>query len=230
MKKKRIYIDMDGVLCNFYDAAKEFIKNNPDVKYPQSKIGFFLNLKEMPNAIESFNKLKKDYDVWILTRPSFRNINCYSEKAQWVENNLGYDVLKKTIFSGDKSLLKGDYLIDDKLNANQDKFEGELIRFGSDKFKNWNKVLDFFNNHNKNEKEEFKLNVKIEDFDYEKYLSLYEETNDDKYKQILISRIISVQIVLTSLIVKHRHKPSDDDGYKKYRDELQIIRKKLKLI
>lgn len=45
--------------------------------------------------------------------------------------------------SHDKSLLKGDYLIDDGDNANQNKFEGELIKFGSDKFPNWQVVLDY---------------------------------------------------------------------------------------
>jgi 5'(3')-deoxyribonucleotidase len=50
--------------------------------------------------------LKENYDVWILTRPSYKNINSYSEKAQWVLNHLGYDVQEKTIMCGDKSLLK----------------------------------------------------------------------------------------------------------------------------
>lgn len=36
----------------------------------------------MPGAIESFKKLQEKYDVWILTRLSFRNVNCYTEKAQ----------------------------------------------------------------------------------------------------------------------------------------------------
>jgi 5'(3')-deoxyribonucleotidase len=62
--------------------------------------------------------LKENYDVWILTRPSYKNIN-YSEKAQWVLNHLGYDVQEKTIMCGDKSLLKGDYLIDDEGNADK---------------------------------------------------------------------------------------------------------------
>jgi 5'-nucleotidase len=142
--KKRIYIDMDGVLCDFYGAAKKELEKNSKQPYPQSKWGFFLKLEPLPNAIESVNELKKTFDVWILTRPSFRNINCYSEKAQWVLENLGYDMLEKTILCGDKSLVKGDFLIDDQENANQNNFEGKWLKFGSENFKDWSIVMDFF--------------------------------------------------------------------------------------
>lgn len=140
---KRVYVDLDGVLCDFYGAAKKALLENPTQKYPQSQWGFFLKLKEIPDAIDSVKKLSINYDVWILTRPSFRNVNCYTEKAQWIWDHLGYEFLEKTIFSGDKSLLKGDYLIDDQNNANQDKFSGEWIHFGSEKFPDWNSVKKY---------------------------------------------------------------------------------------
>lgn len=226
MDRKRIYVDMDGVLCNFYKAAKQALTENPKQKYPQSQWGFFLKLEEIPGAIDAFNKLKESYDVWILTRPSFRNVNCYTEKAQWVWDHLGYDVLEKTIISGDKSLLKGDYLIDDQLNANQEKFEGELIRFGSDKFKNWSDVLEYLI---VDEEEEIEMPIKIQEFDYKKYLDLYEQTGENKYKTILVSRIISVQTDLLSLMNKYKLRPVENDGYQPYRNEIDEIRKKLKL-
>ena len=143
MKTPRLYIDMDGVLCNFYKAALEALRKNPEQKYPQSQWGFFLKLEEIPGAIDAVNKLKEKYDVWILTRPSFHNVNCFTEKAQWIWDHLGFDMVKKTIMAGDKSLLKGDYLIDDTNTAGQSDFEGEWIHFGSEKFQNWNDVLEY---------------------------------------------------------------------------------------
>jgi len=140
---KRIYIDLDGVMCDFYNARDRALIENPTQIYPQSKWGFWLNLEEIPGAIDAFRKLQEKYDVWILTAPSFMNVNCFTEKAQWVWDHLGYDVLKKTIISGDKSLLKGDYLIDDQNNVGQDRFEGEWLEFGGEKFKNWKDVLDY---------------------------------------------------------------------------------------
>jgi 5'(3')-deoxyribonucleotidase len=141
--KKRVYVDMDGVLCNFYKAAKQALTENPNQKYPQSQWGFFLKLEEIPGAIEGFRKLEEKYDLWILTRPSFRNVNCYTEKAQWIWDHLGFDVVEKTIMCGDKSLLKGDYLIDDMDGAGQSSFEGEWIHFRSERFPDWKAVMDY---------------------------------------------------------------------------------------
>lgn len=140
---KKVYVDMDGVLCDFYSARDKALLKNPEQKFPQSQWGFFLRLEEIPDAVYSFNKLKEKYDVWILTRPSFKNVNCYTEKAQWLLDHLGEGILEKTIITPDKSLVKGDYLIDDMGNAGQENFEGEWIHFGTEKFKNWKKVLDY---------------------------------------------------------------------------------------
>jgi len=145
-KKPIVYVDMDGVLCDFYKASVKAIKENPKQIYPQSKWGFFLKLEEIDGAIKGFRKLEQKYDMWILTRPSFQNVNCYTEKAQWVWDHLGYDIVEKLIMSPDKSLLKGKYLIDDMGNAGQEEFEGEWIHFGSEKFPNWNTVVDYLMN------------------------------------------------------------------------------------
>jgi 5'-nucleotidase len=51
---------------------------------------------------------------------------------------------ERTILCTDKSLLKGDYLIDDQTNHGQKDFEGELIHFATKEFPNWNSVLNFF--------------------------------------------------------------------------------------
>jgi len=34
-KKPILYCDMDGVLANFYKAAKQALQENPGQKYPQ---------------------------------------------------------------------------------------------------------------------------------------------------------------------------------------------------
>lgn len=141
--RKRVYVDMDGVLAEFYNTAKKFLKENPQQPFPQSRWGFFLALPEIPDAIESFKELSKNYDMWILTRPSVKNVNCYTEKAQWLLDHIGGDILNRTIMSCDKSLVKGDYLIDDQLEYGQTEFEGKLLHFGSPDFPDWIAVVKY---------------------------------------------------------------------------------------
>ena len=151
MKKKKIFCDMDGTLCDFMGAFHYYKEKDSKVKYPQSKVGFFENLRPLPGAIESFNLLKEHYDMWILTRPSFKNIHCFSEKAQWILDNLGFDVLENMVISGDKSIVKGDFLIDDHHGDGQPEFEGEWIHFGQKDFENWEKVTEYLINKKETE-------------------------------------------------------------------------------
>ena len=141
MKKKILYVDMDGVMCDFFGPFKKM--RSGEIPYPQSKHGFFLGLEPLPDAIESYKKLEEFYDVYILTRASIYNTNCYTEKAEWVKKHLGFDTLNKLILCPDKSLVKGDYLIDDMNTDHQSEFEGEWIHFGSEKFPDWKSVLSY---------------------------------------------------------------------------------------
>lgn len=153
MKRKKVYVDQDMVLANFKKAYDEDLSITPSQFYPQSQFGFFLKLEEMPYAIRSFKFLEEFFDMYILTRPSIYNINCYSEKALWILNHLGFEELKNTIMCCDKSLLKGDYLIDDSNTDGQENFEGEWIQFGSSKYPDWNSVVNYLM------RKEFNINI-----------------------------------------------------------------------
>lgn len=142
--KKRIYIDMDGTLCDYMGRYNLYRKLFPYVEYPQSISGFFSKLEPLEGAVESFKELSKRYDVWILTRPSLKNLHCYTEKAQWVKEFLGEEFLEKLILSPDKSLLIGDYLIDDYGGDGQSEFLGKWIHFGTGEFMNWVSVMNYF--------------------------------------------------------------------------------------
>ncbi len=139
---------MDGVMCNFYGAALKRMQRQPKIKYPQSEFGFFTDLDPIEGAIEAYKLLDTIYDVRILTRPSPMNIGCYSEKAFWVKKYLGFEAQEKMVLSCDKSIVKGDYLIDDTTNAKQEEFEGVFIKFGSHEYPDWKSVLKFLINQN----------------------------------------------------------------------------------
>jgi len=138
--KPIVYIDMDDTICDYTTHYKEMSQLNPDVKYPQSKEGFFLSLKPLQGAIEAVNKLREVFDVYILTSPSYKNPLCYTEKRIWIERHFDLDFCQKLIISPNKNILMGDYLIDDIL---WDKFKGEQIQFGKSPFENWDKVIKY---------------------------------------------------------------------------------------
>ncbi|MBQ0759007.1 MAG: hypothetical protein KBT72_05050 [Zhongshania sp.] len=145
-----IYVDMDDVLCAYLEGFVQHQAKHPELAFPQSQPGLYRGLEPLPGAIEGYKWLHEhpNTDVFILTAPSVKNPHCYSEKREWVEMHLGIAATENLIISPHKHLNKGHYLIDDMASGKgQDKFEGELLLFGSKDFPNWNTVIDFFKNH-----------------------------------------------------------------------------------
>ena len=135
-----VYIDMDDVLCDFTGQFNADIASNPPIGFPQSQYGFFAKLKPIEGALETVKSLSASdrYSPYILTAPSIRNPLCYTEKRVWIEEKLGMEFVSRLIICPDKSLLKGDILIDDNLGGKgQEGFEGELLHFGSEAYPDW---------------------------------------------------------------------------------------------
>ena len=144
-QKKVLYIDMDGVLCDFSGAANA----HPDIdKYKNRKDcipGIFKDLKPMDGAIEAFDYLWDVFDVYILSTPPWRNPDAWIHKKEWVEKYIP-KAKRRLILTHHKNLNKGDYLIDDSQYRGQADFDGEWIHFGTDKFPNWATVIIYFHN------------------------------------------------------------------------------------
>lgn len=136
---------MDDVICNYKKAYNTFKLLNFEIKYPQSQYGFFLDLEPILDSIESIKALDNHYDIYFLSSPSYKNPMCYAEKNYWIRKHFGIEWTKKLILSCNKSLLIGDYLIDDNYKGKgQEFFKGQLIHFGSNElFMNWKDVFEF---------------------------------------------------------------------------------------
>jgi 5'-nucleotidase len=77
--------------------------------------GFYLNLPPTPGCIEAINfLLDSGHDVRICTAPLSRYDNCVLEKYQWVEKHFGRAFTKRVIITKDKTVVRGDLLIDDR--------------------------------------------------------------------------------------------------------------------
>ena len=136
--KPIVYIDMDDTLCDFKKAWHKARQAQPEVAYPQSLEGFFLNLAPIEGAIDTVNELRQHFDVYILTAPSYKNPLCYTEKRLWVEKHFALEFTQKLIICDHKNLLIGVFLIDDyQSGKGQEAFGGKLIHFGSDTYPNW---------------------------------------------------------------------------------------------
>ena len=142
---KILFVDMDNVLVDFKSGINNLSEkdknkylNNYD-EFP----GIFSLMNPMPNAIESYQKLSKTYDTYILSTAPWNNPTAWSDKLLWVKRYLGNYAYKRLILSHNKNLNFGDYLIDDRLANGAGDFKGELIQFGSEKFKTWKDVLNY---------------------------------------------------------------------------------------
>jgi 5'(3')-deoxyribonucleotidase len=143
-----IYIDMDGVLADFYKLHSEMLEIEPDIKYPQSQYDFFRKLEPIKDAIETYKWLDSQemFDVSILSAPSVFNAWSFTDKRIWVEKYLGMEACHKMILNGQKHKCIGDYLIDDNNSGKgQDLFVGELVKFHQ-KTNNWKMIREYLNN------------------------------------------------------------------------------------
>jgi 5'(3')-deoxyribonucleotidase len=151
--RKVILVDMDGVL------VKEPTKEHEDEK--RRKMGrkgrkegteelhwsdvpeIFLDLEPIDGAIEAYNKLAGDHDLYVVSTAPWGNPSAWTDKRKWIEKHL--PIADKRLFlTHNKHMVVGDYLIDDRIKNGVDKFPGKHIHFGQEPFKDWSAVLDYF--------------------------------------------------------------------------------------
>jgi len=123
--RRKIYVDMDGVLTDFEKAFMDLGYENPR-EYSKKKgepalwktinketDHYWLNMDWMPDGKKLWNFLK-DYDVELLTTPANSVKNCKEDKKAWARREIG-DI--KVNFSNKKEDFiknKNTILIDDR--------------------------------------------------------------------------------------------------------------------
>ena len=145
--KKLLYIDLDGVIADFISAMHSHpLKEIPPYdEHPDTIPNIFQNLNPLPNSIQAVNTLLNSdkYEIYFLSTAPWNNPSAWTDKRLWLEEQFGDIVNRKLILTHRKDLIRGDILIDDRPNNGADKFQGEWIRFGSEKFPNWNEILKY---------------------------------------------------------------------------------------
>lgn len=135
MARKVVLIDMDGTiartdklveekLLEIYDIRVDLSERkdfeyephiDKEARYIMSQKGFFLGIKPIPGAIEAIKEMSKSHDVFFCTAPLSQYVHCVPEKYQWIERYFGFEWTRKMILTKDKTLIRGDILIDDRV-------------------------------------------------------------------------------------------------------------------
>lgn len=139
--KPIVYIDMDGVICDFGKRVKELealgIKGPKLFKHENA----YKDLEPIDGAIEAWYMLQERFETYILSTPPWSNPDAWAEKRKWVEEHLGKSANKKLILCHNKGLVKGDFLIDDRIANGVADFSGVHLHFGTEKYPDWSSIL-----------------------------------------------------------------------------------------
>lgn len=175
MDKQRIIIDMDDVLAdankkilenfnlaNGMDLKKEFFAdksyydfvhqyNYEPVRQKLFEPGFFRNLEVIEDAVEVVKELHEKHEVFIVSA-AMEFPNSLIEKYDWLGEHFSFISWKNICLCGDKSIIKGDVMIDDH-EKNLVSFEGKPLLFdamhnqtlkGYQRVLSWKEVHQYF--------------------------------------------------------------------------------------
>ena len=148
-----LFIDMDEVIADTFKAhialynqeyqenltmedclGREVWQSVPEDRrqsiYKHTSIaGFFPTLAPMPDSKSVLQELCKKYEVYIASA-AMEFPSSLKEKSEWLDEHFPFIHWKKRILCGDKHILKGDILIDDR-SYNLETFDGRTLLFSS---------------------------------------------------------------------------------------------------
>ena len=136
---KRLFVDMDNVLVDFPagiasldPALRQAYEGRLD-EVP----GIFARMPPLAGALESYEELARHFDTYVLSTAPWENPSAWSDKLLWIRRHLGKSAHKRLILSHHKDLVVGDFLVDDRLRNGVERFGGEHVHFGTERFPDW---------------------------------------------------------------------------------------------
>ncbi len=148
-----IFVDMDEVIADTYGAHieiynKDFndqlriemcagsevwqnvpIERQASVREHATVRGFFRNLKPLENSQKVLKELSEKNEVYIASA-AMQFPNSLEEKSEWLDEHFPFIHWRNRILCGNKHILNGDVLIDDR-NHNLENFQGRPLLFTS---------------------------------------------------------------------------------------------------
>ena len=99
---------------------------------------------QMSSAMKAFRYLFEHYAMYIVAPSPAYNPEYIAEVMRWTEDVVNVPAWQHLVFTNRKDLIYGDYLIDPSEEYGAADFMGTLIKFGSDTFKTWEEIIEFF--------------------------------------------------------------------------------------
>ena len=99
---------------------------------------------QMSSAMKAFRYLFEHYAMYIVAPSPAYNPEYIAEVMCWAEDVVNVPAWQHLVFTNRKDLIYGDYLIDPSDEYGAADFMGTLIKFGSDTFKTWEEIIEFF--------------------------------------------------------------------------------------
>ena len=169
----RIIIDMDEVMADTYEKFHAAYEERTGRRLPPERLrghkvyeadpghadlrrmmfeeGFFRDVPVMADAPEVVRELYDNYEVYVVTTATeFKN--SLRDKWEWLEEHFPFIHHRRIVLCGNKSVVHGDYMIDDKVH-NLAGFNGTGLLFysyhnhhdtGYPRVANWREVQAYF--------------------------------------------------------------------------------------
>lgn len=142
LDRKILYVDMDNVLVDFASAFQH-VSDSKMAEYEghlDDIPRIFSMMQPVTGAVDAYKELSEVFETYILSTAPWGNPTAWHDKLEWVQRHLGDPAYKRLILTHHKHLNRGHFLVDDRTRNGADRFEGELILFGSTEFPDWEAV------------------------------------------------------------------------------------------
>lgn len=96
------------------------------------------------SALKAFRTLFENYAMYVVAPSPTNDPQYMKDVMAWAQDVVNVPAWNHVVFTNQKNLLYGDYLIDPSEDFGAKDFMGTRIVFGSDTFKTWEEVIEFF--------------------------------------------------------------------------------------
>lgn len=149
--EKEFGVRIDRSVLNGKGEGEGFPENHSVVSKFPYRDNFFRTMSVNENCQEVMEKINRKFDLFIVSA-AMKFPQSLSEKLQWIKEHFPFLTWKQIVFCGSKTIVYGDYMIDD-LVYNLEHFNGEKFIFTAphnihlnhfNRLNNWKEVGERF--------------------------------------------------------------------------------------